>query len=675
MAVFAFYVLPYGWSFNFCMTFGAIISATDPVAVAALLHELGAPPRMKTHIAGESLLNDGSAIVFFAIFKDLYMFEAGIGGEDIGWGKGISKFIQMSVGAAVLGVAFGAMLGIALFFLNRRFNGEEKIVQVSATFCFAYLSFYVAEAILHWSGVIAVVFCGLTTKAFSNSLIIDQEMMSKFWSLTEHLLNTVLFVIAGLVWGTLLGLDNSQSDQFAGSDWGYLFLTYIILFVVRFALFGIFFPLISRIGLKSKWKEMVFHAFGGLRGAVGIALAILIDHEVAKETVRIDPERVPSNQLFGIVGGITLLTLFINGTACGPLLKHLKLNRSTKQRKDILARYDNNLKKSVLDFLIRLLGEPFYKHIDFDIVKRHVPQLANLTYKEIRGAVKRIKYTTPSHLYNPPNLSVFKSLVTEDEHKKLESVSSLKLFERMNTEYVTMVIANMPDELNEDGDKCEDSELKELRLVYVELLRSAYEKAKENGNIDIRDLLVISVINHSVSTTEDIVANGGQIKDWDMCRRSYNFLQKFERTANKVDFITAFIAAHTEAQNVFKYKVHQDGFFTPVERAVLDESAQQIALAYEALEGIDPIKLKRLLSLKVCGMLLQGAAIEIHKFVKAGLLKEEEAEHYLEHLEHDVLVIKREQGNKIQKQSVVVDNRASFLNVAATDLYEIRKNK
>ncbi len=266
-ALFAFYVLPYGWNFNFCMTFGAIASATDPVAVAALLQELGAPPRLKTHVAGESLLNDGAAIVFFTIFKALYLKDVGLpGGEDIGLGKGISKFVQMSIGAAALGIAFGGVLALILFLLNHRFNGEEKIVQVSATFCVAYLSFYIAEAILHWSGVICVVFCGLTTKAVASSLIFDHDMMDKFWNLTEHLLNTVLFTIGGLVWGTVISLDTSRVEVFSGSDWGYLILTYIVLFAIRFFLFGVFFPLISRIGLKSSWQEMVFQSFGGLRG-------------------------------------------------------------------------------------------------------------------------------------------------------------------------------------------------------------------------------------------------------------------------------------------------------------------------------------------------------------------------------------------------------------------------
>ena len=90
-ALIARYIFPYGWSFNLAMTFGAILSATDPVAVAALLEQVGAPPRLKVHIAGEALLNDGAAIVFFEIFAERYLAELGIEGlgHDFGWGEGV----------------------------------------------------------------------------------------------------------------------------------------------------------------------------------------------------------------------------------------------------------------------------------------------------------------------------------------------------------------------------------------------------------------------------------------------------------------------------------------------------------------------------------------------------------------------------------------------------------
>lgn len=194
-ALVAYYLLPYGWSFDLCMTFGSILAATDPVAVAVLLNELGAPSRLKIHISGESLLNDGSAVVFFHIFSSRFFYELGVEGfgEHIGWVRGFVMFFRLSLGGACIGTIFGIGLVTLLFNLNRRLSQEENVIQVTATITVAYLAFFVSEIILHCSGIIAVVVCGITAKAFGETLLNDLQLTHSFWHITEHLLNSVLF--------------------------------------------------------------------------------------------------------------------------------------------------------------------------------------------------------------------------------------------------------------------------------------------------------------------------------------------------------------------------------------------------------------------------------------------------------------------------------------------------
>lgn len=88
-ALVAYFLFPYKWTFNLCMILGTILAATDTVSVASLMNSLGASPRLKAHISGESLLNDGSVIVFFSIFVLKYLYELGIDG--IGEGMCISN--------------------------------------------------------------------------------------------------------------------------------------------------------------------------------------------------------------------------------------------------------------------------------------------------------------------------------------------------------------------------------------------------------------------------------------------------------------------------------------------------------------------------------------------------------------------------------------------------------
>jgi NhaP-type Na+/H+ or K+/H+ antiporter len=177
------------------MTIGSILAATDPVAVSSLLEEVGAPPRLKVHISGESLLNDGSAMVFYTVFSEIFLYSLGIPGlgRDVDLAEGVKIFFRMALGGFGIGVAFGLALCLILFLLDRRLNGEENVVQIVATITMAYLSFYVADPVSHTSGVIAVVFCGFVTKAFGMDMINDLHMMNSFWVLVEQILNTILF--------------------------------------------------------------------------------------------------------------------------------------------------------------------------------------------------------------------------------------------------------------------------------------------------------------------------------------------------------------------------------------------------------------------------------------------------------------------------------------------------
>lgn len=99
--------------------------------------------------------------------------------------------------------------------------------------------------------------------------------------------NTVLFALAGVVFGAIV----ADNEKWFGDDWGYLILLCVLLNLVRFFLVFSFYPILSRIGLKSSWREAVFISFGGLRGAVGIALALALEAEVWHETEEGNPAR------------------------------------------------------------------------------------------------------------------------------------------------------------------------------------------------------------------------------------------------------------------------------------------------------------------------------------------------------------------------------------------------
>ena len=174
-----------GWGLMEALLFGAIASATDPVAVVALLSELGAPKQLGHLIEGESLLNDGTAIVIYSVIIEAvqdpnYLAQQGVGG--VVW-----VFVRMACGGWLLGLAFG---WVAVFWVRRVFN--DPLIEITITMSFTYLTFFVAEHTCHFSGVIAVVTFGLYLN--QNRLVISPEVahfLHEFWCMVGYFANTV----------------------------------------------------------------------------------------------------------------------------------------------------------------------------------------------------------------------------------------------------------------------------------------------------------------------------------------------------------------------------------------------------------------------------------------------------------------------------------------------------
>ena len=280
-ATVAYYVLPYNWPWSLCMVLGSIMASTDPVAVSAVLKKACAPPRLQQHLSGESMLNDGSAMVFFTIFTQQFLYGIGVTTSDntetMTVGSGFGIFFRMAFGGFAVGLLFGLILVGMLYQLDRRMEPQYNVLQVVAAISMAYLSYFVADQLWSMSGVTSCVTCGIVARALGKGMIRDEVLMDSYLALVEFLLNTLLFTLGGAVWGTVLG-GNSSSETETGpaaamitaSDWGYLFIFYILIMVIRFIQIGTFYPLFSRIGLGSSLRESIFLGYGGIRGAVGI---------------------------------------------------------------------------------------------------------------------------------------------------------------------------------------------------------------------------------------------------------------------------------------------------------------------------------------------------------------------------------------------------------------------
>jgi len=643
------------------MTFGAILSSTDTAAIASLLEEVGAPPRLQLLISGESLMNDGTAIVFFTIFSELFFYELGIPGlgRDIGVGDGILMFIRLSLGSMGFGVGFGLAQLLLLYALKRRFNAKESIVQVSVTVATAYLTYYVADVVGGTSGVVAVATLGLLTSAFGANVINDPVMMEKFWVLVKYLLNTVLFALGGVVWGTVISNnDETRSQIFVAKDWGLLFALYGLMMLIRAGLLVTVYPWISKNGLGTNWSEVAFMSWGGLRGAMGIALSLSLDAVITEKTLPGDPRRNFTSQLFFFSGGVALLTLVLNGTSARPILKFLGLTDAGATRAIIVNRYRYTLTHRILEALLHHLGDARFSGVDYGVVRAHISFLSIVSIKELKVAVRRNKENTPLHIYRRPNLESLEPFFGIDVVKDLTKEAHVSFRDRLMS-MVTSAVQVMPAEFSigpaEAGSEPDRRLLRELRQLFIELLRSAYKELVNTGQLNSREGLNVFVLNRSVEMAVDRIDGGDPLCDWEICEEisepfgkgvqglyiadekkfdsNMDITSDFHKTASTVQRAAAFIEAHQIARRQFKAEFCSGNALSPTERALFEESFAQVTRAEAVVATLNKSDVDKIVSHLLCSILLNSAANYIGDLIRSGLLREQEAEEYLDEIE------------------------------------------
>lgn len=339
------------WTFPAALVFGALISATDPVAVVAILREVSAPKRLGVLIEGESLLNDGTAIVVFMVLLDVLIN----GGSAFDPNATVVRFLIVVSG----GVAIGLLLGtIISWWMARTFN--DPMVEISHTVVVAYLAMLVAEHLLHVSGVIAIVVAAMYLSGRGRTSTSPEvtEFLHKFWELLSYIANTLIFFLVGLVISEQL-FDASILDLLL------ILAAYGVVMVARFALTFSFRPVLAAVGSPLSTQEATVISWGGLRGAVSLALALYARQELG-------PDHPIGQKILLVTAGIVLLTVFVNGASAGWLMNRLGLTtRPAGERLAQLSARAGALDR-VLERLRELAGREGLQAMDWDSPMRDV---------------------------------------------------------------------------------------------------------------------------------------------------------------------------------------------------------------------------------------------------------------------------------------------------------------
>jgi CPA1 family monovalent cation:H+ antiporter len=325
VAVAAHYVIGLSWAGGFVL--GAVVSPTDPIAATSIAHRLGVPRRAIAIVEGESLVNDGTALVLFRFAA------AAVVAGSFSLVHAAGDFVWTVLG----GIAVGLLVGRAIRFI--RFRVDNPPLEVTIAFLTGYIAFLPAAA-LGVSGVLAVVTAGVYMGWHTPELTtVDTRLQGYgFWAIFNFLLNALLFGLVGLQLRPIL-------DQLHGLSWqelvGYAALLWVVVVAIRYACgFPIaYVPRWLSRSLRERdptppWQFIAFIGWAGMRGGVTLAAALAIPLETDAGVPF--PDRA---LIVFLAFSIVLSTLLIQGLSLPAVVHLLKLERDdVDEREDAKAR-------------------------------------------------------------------------------------------------------------------------------------------------------------------------------------------------------------------------------------------------------------------------------------------------------------------------------------------------
>ncbi|MGM0875287.1 MAG: Na+/H+ antiporter [Bacillota bacterium] len=290
--------------------FAALMSATDPVSVLSIFKSVGVNKRLATVIEGESLFNDGLAVVLFKIsaFYLLTYIELGIEGA----GYGLWELIKV----ISIGIMIGGALGYGFSHLTKYF--DDYPLEIIFSIILFYGSFLLAEGV-HASGVIAVVVAALIFGNYGGKIGMSPTTklnINNFWDVAALLANSIVFLMVGL---EITVIDVTDK-------WGFIFSAILIVLISRSI--AVYSSLLFIKNFPNSWKHIV--NWGGLKGSLSIALVLSLPRDfTGREEILIMAFSVV---LFSLVG---------QGLSIKPLLSLLGVNKKDegyKEYEELIAR-------------------------------------------------------------------------------------------------------------------------------------------------------------------------------------------------------------------------------------------------------------------------------------------------------------------------------------------------
>ena len=336
------------WNWSFALMFGALISATDPVAVVALLHELKTSKRFSTLVDAESLLNDGTGIVCFMLFFSAYAVSTGSQTTPV------VEFLRVVILSSFIGYLIAHIVTWSITYIH-----QDDMIQNSAIILSAYGLFILSQFFMGVSGVIALVVFGLTFTYIGKPRLKSQVnvFMENFWNLLTYIANTLIFLIVGIV--------IAEKVNFTWATLGIAILVYVALNLIRYSMIMLLYPIMKRMGYGLSKRESVILTWGGLRGALAMTLALMVSYTPGI------PEIIKEQILF-FTASIVTLTLTVNATTMRWLLNKMGLIHIPSARIQMEYNIQKSLREHSESYMTKLMENEHLQGTDWQKVDEYI---------------------------------------------------------------------------------------------------------------------------------------------------------------------------------------------------------------------------------------------------------------------------------------------------------------
>ena len=291
--------------FLVCLLLGVIVSPTDPVAVLGILKTLNVPAPLKAKIAGESLFNDGVAVVLFSVLASLTFANIGDGSSEAGFR--LTSAVWLLVKEAMGGLLLGLISGLSAFWLLRQI--DDYVLEVLITLALVTGAYSIALH-LHLSGPIAMVIAGLLIGNQGTSLAMSESTrlhVETFWELIDEILNSILFLLIGLKIVFLL--------QHSPYEIAYPLLISLFIAITLLSIVARYMAIALPVKINSLISEVnpgtvPILTWAGIRGGVSVALALSL------------PNSPESTVLLFVTYFVVLFSVTVQGLTIEKVIKY-----------------------------------------------------------------------------------------------------------------------------------------------------------------------------------------------------------------------------------------------------------------------------------------------------------------------------------------------------------------